>query len=231
MDNREIIQEIIGWTAFGLTLYIFFIPMIHFYKLIKGKLNLEDTPIAQVTLTYISCFCWYIYSDMLYNTQIKSITLIGMISNGFLIIIYLFNEGKQLFTDAVLNALIITSGSYLIYLVLNTIIENNNTIGKICTGIICILSLFQIRKIFLVYAEKNISYINICQSWFILTTVTFWGFYGYMISELYVVFPQIIFGIFSIMEITIFTHYKNKKYQFIYKNEDKPIEDKVDKEK
>lgn len=220
--SREIIQEFIGWTAFGFSLIFLFMPTIPFYKLIKGKLELEETPIALITITYISCFCWYIYSNMLYSSQIKCINLIGMVTNGLMIIIYLLHEVKEYLKDTILNALIISFGSYLIYLIFDNIIENDKTIGKICIGVVCVLSIFQIKDIFKALVEKEISYINIVQSWFILTTVTLWGFYGYMINELYFVFPQVIFGILAIFEICIYAQYKNNKFKMIHKKKDIP---------
>ena len=216
MTNREKTQEIIGWIAFSFSLYFIIKPLVTFYKLVKGKIPLDQTPITFVSLFYISCFCWYLYSDMLYSTQIRLINLIGIISNGFLIIIYLIHELKNFFIDSVLNLLILISGSYLIYLTLQNIVENEETIGKICLGIVSLLSFFQIRTIIKIKNDKNINTIPICQAWYTLITVSIWGCYGYMIGELYVVFPQILFGICSFIQISFFAYYKNNnKYNKI----------------
>ena len=213
MENRELIEQAIGWTACGFSLCLLFIPFFPFYKMIKGKLQLEDLPFSLVIITYFSCFCWFLYSNMLYSNQIWVINLIGMVLNGFLIIIYLIYEGKDYLKDAILNALIISFGSYLIYLILDTIIEEDERVGKICIFVVCILSTFQMRDIFMAYIEKNINYINIYKSWFTLITVTLWGFYGYMEEEYYVIIPQILFGFFSIIETFTYAHYKNNKFQ------------------
>ena len=164
---------------------------------------------------------------MLSSTPIKFSTFHGILINGFMFIIYLYYEIKEYLKDAILNALIIISGSYLIYLVLDTIIENDETVGKICIGVVCILCIFQIRTIFKTLAEKNLIYIHIYESWFTLITVTLWGIYGYIINELYVVFPQVLFGILAIAEITIFAHYKNNKYytKDLKKNIPNPVSD------
>ena len=216
MTNREKTQEIIGWTAFSFSLYFFINPLVTFYKLVKGKIPLDQTPITFISLFYISCFCWYLYSDMLYSTQIRLINLIGIISNGFLIIIYIIHELKNFFIDSVLNLLILISGSYLIYLTLQNIVENEETVGKICLGTVSLLSFFQIRTIIKIKNDKNINTIPICQAWYTLITVSIWGCYGYMIGELYVVFPQILFGICSFIQISFFAYYKNNnKYNKI----------------
>ena len=231
MEKRELIEELIGWLAFGFSLFMLLIPTFSFYKMIKGKLTFEETPFSLVLITYFSCFCWFLYSDMLLSNQIWAINLIGIILNGFLIIIYLFYEAKNYLKDAILNALIISFGSYLIHLILDTIIEEDKTIGKICIGVVCLLSFFQIKDIFLSLVEKNINYINIYKSWFTLITVTLWGFYGYMTEELYITIPQVIFGFFSIIETFIYAHYKNNKFQTKFnkdENPDKKLDDKDD---
>ena len=227
METRDLMQELIGWTAFGFSLIFYINPFHKFYNLFKEKISIEETPIGLVSLSYISCFCWYIYSDMLSCNPIKISNLVGTVINGFWIIIYLYYEIKEYLKDAILNALITISGSYLIYLVLDTIIENDETVGKICIGVVCILCIFQIRTIFKTLAEKNLIYIDINHSWLTLTTVTLWGIYGYMVNELYVVFPQVLFGSMAIAEITIFAHYKNNKYYIkdMKKNIPNPVSD------
>ena len=221
MDNRELTQETIGWTAFCFSLYFLIKPAVPFYNLIKGKIQLDQTPIAFVTTFFISCLCWFLYSDMLYSTQIRLINLLGLISNGFLIIVYLLHEFNKFLIDSILNFLIISSGSYLIYLTLENMVENDETVGKICIGVVCLLSLFQIKTIIKIKHDKNINSIPICQAWYSLITVVLWGFYGYMIGELYVVFPQFLFGILSFIQITIFAYYKNNnKYNKINTHND-----------
>ena len=212
IDNRELTQEFLGWTAFGFTLYFYYKPAISFYNMIKGKISLDDTPAPLVTLTYISCLCWYIYSDLLISTQIHVITLIGIISNGALILIYLFYEAKKFLSDAILNALIISSGSYLIYLVLSVMLEDDENIGKITVGASCLLSIFQMITIHKILKERSLSSIPIFNAWLTLITCTLWGIYGFMISEFFVIVPQIVFGIFSSIQIFIYAHYKNNKY-------------------
>ena len=220
IDSREMTQEIIGWISFIFTLYFLIHPSISFYKMFKGKLSVEETPITLIVTTYISCFCWYVYSDLLYSTQIRIINLIGVIINGFLIFIYSLCQITKSLSDAALNILIIASGSYLIYLTLDQIVENDKTVGKICVGVVCLLSYFQLKTILKIMGEKDINVIPIFQAWFTLITVTLWGFYGYMISEYYIIFPQIIFGFLSIVQIWFYAHYKNNKFYMAFQSDE-----------
>ena len=220
MNSREITKEKIFWISFIFSLYFFILPSISFYKMFKGKISVEETPISLVVTTYISCFCWYIYSDLLYSTQIRLINLIGVIINGALIIIYSLYQVKKSLSDAVLNILIIISGSYLIYLTFDQIIENDETIGKICIGVVCLLSFFQLKTILKIMGEKNINAVPIFQAWFTLITVTLWGFYGYMINEYYIIFPQILFGILTSIQIWFYAYCKNNKFYMTFQSDE-----------
>ena len=114
-----------------------------------------------------------------------------------MILIYLFYEAKKFLSDAILNALIISSGSYLIYLVLSVMLEDDENIGKITVGASCLLSIFQMITIHKILKERTLSSIPIFNAWLTLITCTLWGIYGFMISEFFVIVPQIVFGIFS----------------------------------
>ena len=229
IDSREITQEIIGRTPFIFALYFLILPSIPFYKMFKGKISIEEIPISLIVTTYISCFCWYVYSGLLYSTQIRLINLIGVIINGFLILIYSLCQIKKSLSDGVLNILIIASGSYLIYLILDQIVENDKTVGKICVGVVCLLSFFQLKTILKIMGEKDINVIPIFQAWFTLITVTLWGFYGYMISEYDIIFPQIIFGFLSCFQIWFYAHYKNNKFYMAFPSDEDPRKDSTNK--
>ena len=211
-------QETIGWAAFTFTLYFLLSPAIPFYNVVRGKLNFEDAPGAYVTLNYLNCLCWYLYSDLIYSNQIKIINLLGMLTNGFFVIIYLFFEIKKYIIDTILNTLILTSGTYMIYLSLAITIEEDTVIGKICAGTHCLLFFFPIQLIYRVFKQKNFMLIPFYSVFASLLMSFFWVIYGIMITEIYIVFPHCINIFFSSLQIILFLNYR-KKYP-IFKEKD-----------
>jgi hypothetical protein len=203
-------EESVGWIAFAFSSYFLLYPAIPFYNVLKGKLNYEDSPGAYATVNYLNCFCWFLYSEMLISDQIKIISGIGTVASGLFVLVYLYYEIRKYIVDAVLNALILCSGSYMIYLTLTVMIEDDAIIGKICSGTHCLVFYFPIRLIYKVLKEKNFMLIPFCQAWGSLFMSISWVVYGILITEIYVVFPHCINIILATVQIMLFLNYRRK---------------------
>lgn len=204
------VQDSFGWAAATLTLFFIITPMIPFYQVIKGKLNYEDTPGPFVTLNYFNYFCWYLYGDLLYSFQLKYCNLVGAISCAILLCIYLYYEVKKYVADAILNFLILVSGSYMVYVSLTNIIDDDKIIGLICIGTYLLVLFFPAQLIYKVLREKNYYRIQFCSEWLSLLISSCWVIYGVLYDEIYIVIPQLIKIILSMIQITIFVNYRRK---------------------
>ena len=208
--EKNIIQEIVGWIAFTFSSFFLLRPAISFFNVLKGKLNFEDSPGAYATINYINCLCWFFYADMLYSDQITIISGIGMVSSGIFVLIYLYYEIRKYLVDTILNALILASGSYMIYLTLTVIIDDDTLLGKICVGTHCLIFFFPINLIYKVLKDKNYMLIPIYQSWGSLFMSICWIIYGILISELYVVFPHCFNIILTTIKIFLYLNFRRK---------------------
>ena len=209
MENI-LIQEIVGWTAFSLSCYFILSPTISFLNVLKGKLNFEESPGAYATINYINCFCWFFYSDMFYSDQIKIISGIGMVCSGVFVLIYLFYEIRKYTVDTILNFLILSSGSYMIYLIITYIISDDTLIGKICVGTHCLIFFFPIRLIYKVLNERNCMFISFYQVCGSLLMSICWVVYGILISEIYVIYPHCLNIILANIQIFLYFKFKRK---------------------
>ena len=88
-------KEAFGWAATCLTAGFYVSLITPFFKIFKGKLSYEDAPIVVITVSYINCFSWCVYGNMISSNQIKICNLVGVISTLILIIIYLIYEIKK----------------------------------------------------------------------------------------------------------------------------------------
>jgi uncharacterized protein with PQ loop repeat len=204
------VQDTFGWAAAALTLFFIITPIIPFYNVIKGKLNFEDTPGQYITANYLNYFCWYLYGDLLYSFQLKYCNLVGTIVSGILLSIYLYYEVKKYTADAILNGLILVSGTYLIYVTLTNIIDDDKIIGTICIVTYLIVLAFPARIIIKVLRNKNYYIIQFCSSWLSMLISSCWVIYGVLYDEIYIVFPHIIKIILDMIQITIFVNYRRK---------------------
>ena len=151
----ESLEDVFGWVATCLTMCFYISPIIPFINVFKGKLSYEDTPAILVSASYVNCFCWYIYGDMIFSDQVKICNGIGAISSLCLICVYLVYEIRKYTLDAILNALIIITGSYAVYRGLTIVVDDDAIIGKICNCTAIIVFLSPIQLIYRVLKENN----------------------------------------------------------------------------
>ena len=218
MDNLE---DIFGWAALGLTMCIYLTPAMPFINVLKGKLSYEETPGVLVSCTYVNCFCWYIYGDMIFSDQLKICNCIGAIISICLITIYLVYEIRKYTLDAILNALIIITGSYATYRGLTIVVDDDAVIGKICNVTSIIVFLTPIYLIYKVIREKN-NYIliPIYTVWVSVFAYGCWVIYGIVIKDLYLTIPNVIGIVLSVIQICIYIIFKKKYPTFAEREKD-----------
>ena len=209
------VEDVFGWIATCLTMCFYISPVIPFINVFKGKITYEDTPGVLITASYVNCFCWYIYGDMIFSDQVKICNGIGAVSSLCLIFIYLAYEIRKYTLDAILNALIILTGSYAVYRGLTIVVDDDAVVGKICNVTAIIVFLSPILIIYRVLKEKyNYYLIPIYTALVSLFSTSCWVVYGIMISDVYIMIPNIIGIILAIIQIVVFTICK-KKYPTI----------------
>jgi uncharacterized protein with PQ loop repeat len=214
----ETIQEGFGWVATGLTIFSFISPVFPYLNVLRGKLNFEDTPAVLVTTCYVNYFCWYVYGDMIFSDQIKFCYMSGSFINLILMIIYLIYEIRRYLVDTILNTLILITGTWALYRALTIIIDDDRIVGKICVGTSCIVFLSQVQIIYKVLKDRNYNLIPIYNCWIALFYSICWVVYGIFITDFYVVFPNAICIVLSLVQVIMYINL-SKKYPAIGKNE------------
>ena len=128
-------------------------------------------------------------------------------------------EIRKYTIDAILNALIILTGSYAVYRGLTIVVDDDAVVGKICNVTAIIVFLSPIQLIYRVLREKNNYFlIPIYTAWVSLFSTSCWVTYGIMITDVYLMIPNIIGIILAIIQIVIYIIFK-KKYPTIEERE------------
>jgi solute carrier family 50 protein (sugar transporter) len=213
----DLIKQCIGWLAGCLKVCYYIYPSAPFIQVIKGKLNYENTPGLYATICYINCIIWFIYGEFIFDNKIKYSNFISSCISCVLIIIYIIYELKRYLTDSILNALLLITGTWAGYRALTVLIEDYKFIGKL--GIITSI-LEYITPIQLVYSaitEKYYILIQIYAAWVNFFACGFWIIYGIFLSDFYIIFPNLIGIVISLIQIFVHAKYK-KKYPVIGTN-------------
>ena len=187
--DKESFADFFGWVAAIMTIYFFIVPIVPFYKVIKGKLNYEETPGAYITLVYLNCLCWYVYGDYIYSDQMKLCYLVGII--------------------AILNAVIIINATLVIYKGLNIVVDDVDNIARICLAISLPILFYPIYTIYQVIKRRNYNIIPYKTSWYSMAVSLCWIIYSVLFDEFYIILPNVFIYILS--SIQVFLYYRYKK--------------------
>ena len=209
-DIKDAIQETCGWIGCVMNLYFYLIPVMPFINVLKGKINFEDTPGIYVTVCYVNCVCWYTYGELTFSDQMRLSYIVGSVINLVLIIIYLFYEIKKYVFDTILNILIISTGTYSVYVGLTVILDDDQIAAKFCNVSSLAYFYFPAETIYKVIKQKNYNIIYVKRNWINVFTSFCWIVYGVLILENLLVYPHVINIILSLIQIYIYKNYKKK---------------------
>ena len=203
-------QEVVGWISAGLTVLYYLAPVNPFFRVLKGKLNFEDTPGVFVTICYVNCFVWCVYGDMIFSDQVKYANGVAACVSLLLMIIYLAYELKKYLIDSILNALILITGTWAVYRALTIIIDDDRIVGKICIGTSIVVFLTPIQILYRVIKEKNYILIPFYPACIYLFASIAWVVYGVMITDFYVVCPHVMGIVLSLVQIVVYLNFRRK---------------------
>ncbi len=206
----DTIQECFGWAAACLTVCYFIAPVIHFINVLKGSLYFEETPAIFVTTCYVNCCLWYIYGDLIFCDQMKIAYMISAFVGCIMILIYLIYELKKYLLDAILNTLILVTGTWACYRALTLVVDDDKVVGKMCIASNVVVYISPIQILYKVLKDKNYNIIPVYPAFVYFFACISWAFYGICVKDFYVVFPNIIGIIIYVLQIIVYFKYKIK---------------------
>ena len=206
----DTIQESIGWIAATFNICFNLTPTFNFVKVLKGKVNFEESPGVYVTTCYVNSFIWFIYGDMIFSDQVKISNMISALINLIFMLIYLAFELRKYFIDAILNTLILITGSWAVYRALTIVIDDDRVVGDICIGTTFIIFLSPIQILYKVFKEKNYNIIPVFAAIIYLSGCLSWFIYAIFIKDFYLAFPHVLGVILSGVEIAVYVNCKRR---------------------
>ena len=206
----DTIQESIGWIAGCFNICFYLKPIFNFIKVLKGQVNFEESPGVYVTCCYVNCFIWFIYGDMIFSDQVKVSNMIAALINLIFMLIYLAFELRKYFVDAILNTLILITGSWACYRALTIVIDDDRVVGGLCIGSTVIIFISPIQILYKVIKEKNYNIIPVFSAIIFLLTCLFWFVYAIFIKDFYLAFPNVLGIVVSSVEIAVYINCKRR---------------------
>jgi uncharacterized protein with PQ loop repeat len=136
--------------------------------------------------------------------------MIAALINLIFMLIYLAFELRKYFVDAILNTLILITGSWACYRALTIVIDDDRVVGDICIGTTIIIFISPIQILYKVFKEKNYNIIPVFSAIIYLFTCLFWFVYAIFIKDFYLAFPNLLGIILSAVEIAVYINCKRR---------------------
>ena len=234
---RDTIQEIFGWIGCFMNFYFYYLPIIPFINLIKGKINFEEIPNIYIAVGYANCVCWYTYGKLTFSNQMSLSYLLGSITYFILLIIYSFYEIRKYIIDTILNIGILATGTYSLYAGLTVLIDDDQVAAKFCNASSLAYFVFPVSNIYKVMMNKEYHLINVRNILISIFTSFCWTIYAVLIAEELMAYPHIINIILCLIQLYLYKIYSKKFPDIIGKDsniitiEDKENEEKVEETK
>ena len=147
---------------------------------------------------------------MIFSDQVKISNMISALINLIFMLIYLAFELRKYFIDAILNTLILITGSWAVYRALTIVIDDDRVVGDICIGTTFIIFLSPIQILYKVFKEKNYNIIPVFAAIIYLSGCLSWFIYAIFIKDFYLAFPHVLGVILSGVEIAVYVNCKRR---------------------
>ena len=210
MGDPDIVGKIFGWTGTAICIYFFLAPVVPFLEVLKGKLNYKDSPGVLLIMSFMNCALWADYGLVKNDFQVYFANGIGGTITLVWITIYLIFLGK---TSPCL-AFVYNAG--LVLIVIGLMLLFYFIVSMTMTGYCAMI--FNV----LMYAAPGEKIYQICKGasyqlipiWSTIggtACSTSWMCYGIYQKDIYVVIPNALGVLASIVQIVIFVIYRRKQ--------------------
>ena len=234
------LEDTFGWVGCFLSTCFFIVELIPFINIIRGKVYFEDSPGFFMSASYANSFLWMIYGDLAFSETIKTTHMIACLICLIAMIIYLIYERKKYLLDSILNFLVIFMASWAVFKYLSIEVDDDRVVGKLCFCSSCIIYIHFYYIIYRVIKEKNYMLIGFNHITIYFVNSIIWVFYGIVTNDFYVILPNTMGTLLSLIQVIIYIKYESK-YPLLSENdfsgienngnEENKKEDKIEKDK
>ena len=203
-------QNIFGYVATALSSCFYLSLALHFFNVLRCKLNYEYTPIIFIDTIYVDALTWYIYADKIVCEQLKLCNTIGCCCGLLLIVIYLAFELRKYLVDSILNCLILILGTLVIHKGLTIVIEDADMIGKVCIGTKVVTFIIPIILTFRVIKEKNYRLISFSTTTTYMMSCIGWVLFGKASFDINIMIPNCIGVVLCFIQFLVYLNFKKK---------------------
>ena len=210
MDLIVDLEDATGWIGCIVSTCFYIISIIPFIKVIQEKLYFEDSPGFFISICYSNCFLWCLYGDLSFSDTVKTTNFIALLICLFGCLTYVFYERKKYLLDSILNFLLIIMVSWSVFKYLIIEIYDPRVAGKFCFCSLIVVFSYFIYNIYKVIIYKAYTLIKFTNITIYLINSMIWVCNGLSIKDFYIIIPNSLGVLISMVQIIVYLKYQNK---------------------
>ena len=221
-EEDDLGSIIFGWIGTAIALVFYIVPIVPYWKLIKGELTLKESPGLLLICSFLNCILWSDYGLLTNKFSVYFANGLGGAITLIFITIFLIHlaDRKILFSLIYIFFLIacVTEIYFFCYYILDpeitAIIANVfNVLMYAAPG----------EKIYIICKNGNYKLIPIWSTLGGLACSTSWMFYGIYKKDKYLIIPNALGCASAIVQLIVYIIYRNKYYNKENKKKDAEI--------
>ena len=221
-EEDDLGSIVFGWIGTAIALVFYIVPIVPYWKLIKGELTLKESPGLLLICSFLNCILWSDYGLLTNKFSVYFANGLGGAITLIFITIFLIHlaDRKILFSLIYIFFLIacVTEIYFFCYYILDpeitAIIANVfNVLMYAAPG----------EKIYIICKNGNYKLIPIWSTLGGLACSTSWMFYGIYKKDKYLIIPNALGCASAIVQLIVYIIYRNKYYNKENKKKDAEI--------
>ena len=221
-EEDDLGSIVFGWIGTAIALVFYIVPIVPYWKLIKGELTLKESPGLLLICSFLNCILWSDYGLLTNKFSVYFANGLGGAITLIFITIFLIHlaDRKILFSLIYIFFLMacVTEIYFFCYYILDpeitAIIANVfNVLMYAAPG----------EKIYIICKNGNYKLIPIWSTLGGLACSTSWMFYGIYKKDKYLIIPNALGCASAIVQLIVYIIYRNKYYNKKNKNKNAEI--------
>ena len=196
-----------GWVGTVIST-IFYVtgPAPPYFKLIQGKVSVNDVPGLLLVFTYFNCILWVCYGMRDNQFVVWLPVFIGGIATLIYISIFLIFYFKKKILHSCVSIILVLNLTFEVFWVFYVMIKRVRLIGMICVVFNILMCAGTLEKFSRVIKSHNYNLIPILSTFIMLINNICWVIYGIGYGDLNLIVPNSLGVCFQVVAICLYTY-------------------------
>jgi len=221
-EEDDLGSIVFGWIGTAIALVFYIVPIVPYWKLIKGELTLKESPGLLLICSFLNCILWSDYGLLTNKFSVYFANGLGGAITLIFITIFLIHLADRKILFSLIYILFLMACVTEIYFFCYYILDPEIT-AIIANVFNVLMYAAPGEKIYIICKNGNYKLIPIWSTLGGLACSTSWMFYGIYKKDKYLIIPNALGCASAIVQLIVYIIYRNKYYNKENKNKDAEI--------